>query len=263
MEEHNWYVILDMSISISQGWPFIETNIMVGTHADSLLAEAVLKGFGAGSTDDNEIQPTFNVDELTTIWEAAWKDASVPPVDDDTVSYADREEVSLVSVTCLLLDLFPVLRVSITKCEPDCQRFSNSPRCKGGSQVIYMQKVSVERWIMRVGPLHSLVKFFAHHMDYIDDDHAVAVLSTLISPELIKTPNLYDTEGNASSQYNVTTFLNARASYTPWTVWNPAASAPAVVTGGEDIKGFVQARQQNGTWSGKAHFVNQSTAHGH
>ncbi|KDR71062.1 hypothetical protein GALMADRAFT_281953 [Galerina marginata CBS 339.88] len=48
----------------------VETNIMVGKHADSLIAEAVLKnvtGF------DRELA-----------WEAVWKDATVPPKDDLT-----------------------------------------------------------------------------------------------------------------------------------------------------------------------------------
>ncbi|KAJ3538818.1 hypothetical protein NM688_g6463 [Phlebia brevispora] len=56
----------------------VETNIMVGTHADSLIAEAVLKGFTG-----------FDVD---VAYEAVHKDATVPPVDDWTISYYDREE---------------------------------------------------------------------------------------------------------------------------------------------------------------------------
>ncbi|TFK34481.1 glycoside hydrolase family 92 protein [Crucibulum laeve] len=56
----------------------VETNIMVGTHADSLIAEAVLKGVKGFDTE--------------LAWDAVWKDASVPPVGDDTVEYSDREE---------------------------------------------------------------------------------------------------------------------------------------------------------------------------
>ncbi|PPQ82587.1 hypothetical protein CVT26_002249, partial [Gymnopilus dilepis] len=56
----------------------VETNIMVGTHADSLIAEAVLKNITGFDRD--------------LAWEAVWKDATVPPVDDWTVIYADREE---------------------------------------------------------------------------------------------------------------------------------------------------------------------------
>ncbi|KAF5371481.1 hypothetical protein D9615_009625 [Tricholomella constricta] len=56
----------------------VETNIMVGTHADSLIAEAVLKGVEGF---DKELA-----------WEAVWKDATVPPNDDLSVSYFDREE---------------------------------------------------------------------------------------------------------------------------------------------------------------------------
>ncbi|KAI0315644.1 glycosyl hydrolase family 92-domain-containing protein [Amylostereum chailletii] len=56
----------------------VETNIMVGTHADSLIAEAVLKNITG-----------FDVD---LAYEAVHKDATVPPEHDDTVSYFDREE---------------------------------------------------------------------------------------------------------------------------------------------------------------------------
>ena len=42
----------------------------VGTHADSLIAEAVLKGITG-----------FDMD---TAWEAVYKDATVPPRNDDT-----------------------------------------------------------------------------------------------------------------------------------------------------------------------------------
>ncbi|KAJ3492674.1 hypothetical protein NLJ89_g11184 [Agrocybe chaxingu] len=56
----------------------VETNIMVGTHADSLIAEAVLKNI---TGFDRELA-----------WEAVWKDATVPPEKDWEVLYADREE---------------------------------------------------------------------------------------------------------------------------------------------------------------------------
>ncbi|KAF5309206.1 hypothetical protein D9619_012815 [Psilocybe cf. subviscida] len=55
-----------------------ETNIMVGTHADSLVAEAVLKGITGFDT--------------ALAWAAVWKDATVPPVRDAETVYADREE---------------------------------------------------------------------------------------------------------------------------------------------------------------------------
>ncbi|KAF8547214.1 glycoside hydrolase family 92 protein [Imleria badia] len=56
----------------------IETNIMVATHADSLIAEAILKGFTG-----------FDIDAA---WNAVYKDATVPPINDTTTSYSDREE---------------------------------------------------------------------------------------------------------------------------------------------------------------------------
>ncbi|PFH47118.1 glycoside hydrolase family 92 protein [Amanita thiersii Skay4041] len=56
----------------------VETNIMVGTHADSLIAEAVVKGLNGF---DRELA-----------WEAVWKDATVAPENDWTTNYYDREE---------------------------------------------------------------------------------------------------------------------------------------------------------------------------
>ncbi|KAF7983020.1 hypothetical protein HWV62_24658 [Athelia sp. TMB] len=56
----------------------IETNIMVATHADSLIAEAALKGITGFDTQ--------------TAWDAVFKDATVPPKDDWNTSYFDREE---------------------------------------------------------------------------------------------------------------------------------------------------------------------------
>ncbi|KAI0029196.1 glycosyl hydrolase family 92-domain-containing protein [Vararia minispora EC-137] len=56
----------------------VETNIMVGTHADSLIAEAVVKNITG-----------FDVD---LAYAAIYKDATVPPEHDDTISYYDREQ---------------------------------------------------------------------------------------------------------------------------------------------------------------------------
>ncbi|KAH9918567.1 glycoside hydrolase family 92 protein [Epithele typhae] len=56
----------------------VETNIMVGTHADSLIAEAVIKGI----TDF----------DINTAYAAVHKDATVPPENDWNTSYFDREE---------------------------------------------------------------------------------------------------------------------------------------------------------------------------
>ncbi|KAJ7075748.1 glycoside hydrolase family 92 protein [Mycena belliarum] len=56
----------------------VETNIMVGTHADSLIAEAVIKGVKG-----------FNID---LAWEAAYKDGTIPPENDWNTTYSDREE---------------------------------------------------------------------------------------------------------------------------------------------------------------------------
>jgi predicted alpha-1,2-mannosidase len=54
------------------------TNIMIGTHADSLVAEAVRKGFKGF---DREVA-----------WQAVYKDAMTPPDGDTTRRWLDREE---------------------------------------------------------------------------------------------------------------------------------------------------------------------------
>ncbi|EJF58543.1 hypothetical protein DICSQDRAFT_149044 [Dichomitus squalens LYAD-421 SS1] len=59
------------------GWLPMWKNI-VGTHADSLVSEAVVKGFTGF--------------DLATAYEAVRKDATVPPVDDWNISYSDRQE---------------------------------------------------------------------------------------------------------------------------------------------------------------------------
>ncbi|KAF8169034.1 glycoside hydrolase family 92 protein [Mycena galopus ATCC 62051] len=55
-----------------------QTNIMVGTHADSLIAEAVVKGVKGF--------------DINLAWEAAYKDGVVPPENDWNTTYDDREE---------------------------------------------------------------------------------------------------------------------------------------------------------------------------
>ena len=54
------------------------TNIMIGTHADSLVAEAIRKGFHGFDRD--------------AAWRAVYKDAMTPPDGDTTRRWLDREE---------------------------------------------------------------------------------------------------------------------------------------------------------------------------
>jgi predicted alpha-1,2-mannosidase len=56
----------------------VETNIMIGTHSSSLIAESMAKGFKG-----------FDYD---VAWKALLKDAEVPPADDLATMYYDREE---------------------------------------------------------------------------------------------------------------------------------------------------------------------------
>ncbi|MES2777079.1 MAG: GH92 family glycosyl hydrolase [Bacteroidota bacterium] len=59
-------------------WPNpAETNIMIGTHADPVIADAYVKGFRGY--------------DVNLAYEALLKDALVPPVDDTILSYADRD----------------------------------------------------------------------------------------------------------------------------------------------------------------------------
>ncbi len=53
------------------------TNIMIGTHADSLVAEAMTKGFKGF--------------DYSTAWDAVYKDAMTPPDGDTTRRWVDRE----------------------------------------------------------------------------------------------------------------------------------------------------------------------------
>ena len=53
------------------------TNIMIGTHADSLVAEAIRKGFKGF--------------DYNLAWDAVYKDAMTPPDGDTTRRWADRE----------------------------------------------------------------------------------------------------------------------------------------------------------------------------
>lgn len=55
----------------------VETNIMIGTHSSSLIAESLAKGFNGFDTK--------------LAWEALFKDAMVPPKDDLTTVYHDRQ----------------------------------------------------------------------------------------------------------------------------------------------------------------------------
>ncbi|VDC01005.1 unnamed protein product, partial [Peniophora sp. CBMAI 1063] len=56
----------------------VETNIMVGTHADSLIAETIAKNITGFNT--------------TLAYEAVYKDATVPPANDSSIQYSDRQE---------------------------------------------------------------------------------------------------------------------------------------------------------------------------
>ncbi|MDP4283657.1 MAG: GH92 family glycosyl hydrolase [Bacteroidota bacterium] len=59
-------------------WPNpAETNIMIGTHADDVIADAYIKGFRGF--------------DAGLAYKAVWKDVMVPPVDDTLLKYGDRD----------------------------------------------------------------------------------------------------------------------------------------------------------------------------
>ncbi|KAA1478112.1 hypothetical protein DENSPDRAFT_787640 [Dentipellis sp. KUC8613] len=106
----------------------VETNIMVGTHADSLVAEAVLKNITGF--------------DLGTAWAAVHKDATVPPQNDNTTVYADREEHVGYEV-------------------------------RAGLSSVYEQK----GWV--ADDIHS--ESASRTLDYAYDDFAVSVLASLLN----------------------------------------------------------------------------------
>ncbi|KAF5347868.1 hypothetical protein D9758_013818 [Tetrapyrgos nigripes] len=204
----------------------IETNIMVGTHADSLLAEAVLKGFGpvvrSDATGKVEFEASFTNDELRTLWAAAWKDASVPPRDDQTTTYSDREEGVDYEV-----------RAGLSTFYGDGSR---------GWVADDVHSESVSRTLdYACKPIFFVISLVVHQLKFLpDDDHALFVLSLLLPEEIISSiPNIPP---------NVSQFLNQRALKNPWTVWNPDASV-TTSDGNGQIQGFVQARKANGEWA--------------
>ncbi|ACQ78399.1 alpha-1,2-mannosidase [Beutenbergia cavernae DSM 12333] len=111
----------------SSGWlpiweNLVETNIMVGTHADSILAEAVLKGVDV---------------DVPLAFEAAYKNASVPPDGDTERWWGDRE-----------LDPTPSARAGLTR---------------------YLEN----GWVAA----DETAEAGSRTLDYAFDDHAVAVLA--------------------------------------------------------------------------------------
>lgn len=74
VEEHRrdeyYGTLLFCNLYILLGW-MCNNIFQVATHSDSLIAEAVLKNITGFDRD--------------LAWEAVWKDATVPPIDDWTV----------------------------------------------------------------------------------------------------------------------------------------------------------------------------------
>ncbi|KZV62243.1 glycoside hydrolase family 92 protein [Peniophora sp. CONT] len=145
----------------------VETNIMVGTHADSLVAEAVLKGITG-----------FDLD---LAYAAVYKDATVPPVDDDKISYEDRE-------------------------------MGVGYEVRAGLSTHYATKGYV------AADIHS--ESGSRTLDYAYDDYALSLLAT----HLNKTSDA--------------AFFMERSLRAPFTVWNKKT-------------GFMEARNDDGTWAGE------------
>jgi len=112
----------------------VETNIMIGTHADSLVAEAVLKGFSE-----------FDLD---LAYEAVYQDATVPPFD---IRYYDREEVRYWSLRSKQYSNY-IGRVWVTKSE---QGYRPSMRQEAGLRTMSTPSPRLELWTMLVSPLFN------------------------------------------------------------------------------------------------------------
>ncbi|KAF9224665.1 hypothetical protein BS17DRAFT_780264 [Gyrodon lividus] len=142
----------------------IETNIMVGTHADSLVAEAVLKGIIG-----------FDLD---TAWEAVYKDATVPPINDDVTVYDDRQEFVNYEV-------------------------------RAGLSSVYEQK----GWV--ADDIHS--ESGSRTLDYLYDDFAVSVLAGLLNKTDEETFFRNRSMTNPFSIFNsVTGFMEAKNASGAW-----------------------------------------------
>ncbi|THH04809.1 hypothetical protein EW145_g5249 [Phellinidium pouzarii] len=142
-----------------------KTNIMIATHADVLIAEAIVKGFG----------DRFNT---TLAYEAVYKDATVPPVGDAYIEYADRQE-------------------------------NVGYEVRAGLDSVYSEK----RWI--ANDIHS--ESASRTLDYAYDDHAVAVLGSALNHTTdaaffrARSHSAYTTIYN-----NATGFMEARTAAGTW-----------------------------------------------
>ncbi|KAJ3756888.1 glycoside hydrolase family 92 protein [Lentinula raphanica] len=128
-------------------------------------------------------EETFTTEELTTIWKAAWKDASVPPVDDSSVVYSDREE-------------------------------NVDYEVRAGLSTFFEQYAGGQGWV--ANDIHS--ESVSRTLDYACE----------FSVSIFEFPAANKSE---IADFNVTALLTDRSMANPWT-------------------GFVQARQQNGSWAG-------------
>ena len=81
---HSLLDIYDQSGYLPMWANLAETNIMIGTHADSLIAEAAVKGVRG-----------FDMDKA---WSALYRDATVPPEREIELRYEDREEYTPLEV---------------------------------------------------------------------------------------------------------------------------------------------------------------------
>ncbi|EPQ59845.1 glycoside hydrolase family 92 protein [Gloeophyllum trabeum ATCC 11539] len=175
----------------------VETNIMVGTHADSLVAEAVLKGFTGF--------------DLETAWEAVYKDATVPPVNDWNTSYFDREE-------------------------------NVGYEVRAGLSSVY----DVQGWV--ASDVHS--EAGSRTLDYAYDDYAVSVLASLLNKTSEASFFLNRSLTTPFSIFNSTTgFMEARNANgsgagqdAGWTEGNMWAYTFDVV---QDVEGLVKRRGGN------------------
>ena len=71
----------------------VETNIMIGTHVDAVIANALERG--------------FKLFDISKVWAGVKKNAYVPPIDDTKLLYYDREPCTPDEVRAGLTDYVP------------------------------------------------------------------------------------------------------------------------------------------------------------
>ncbi|KAF7333029.1 Glycoside hydrolase family 92 protein [Mycena venus] len=179
----------------------VETNIMVGTHADSLIAEAVVKGVKGFDTD--------------LAWEAAYKDGVVPPENDWNTTYSDREEASNSRSSRLHVCNSGTLRTWDMKCVQGCRPCMQK---KDGLQTTYTPNRHPARSTTLASISFSVLVQQLTREPPTDDDYALYRLAAALKKPANIVAMLHDRAMNAPFTLfnNATGFMEARNADGSW-----------------------------------------------